>query len=355
MTTGPLGQGLGSSVGMAIAAQWRGPLRPARVRPVWLQRLRAVQRWRPDGRGRLAKRPRSPDTCSCRTCAGSTTTTISRSKAAPSWLSAKTSPSASADLGWQTVRVNDANDLEAIARALETFQASHRPADPDRGAQRHRLGCPAQGQYGRCTWRAAGPADEVRLDQGGLRLAGRRAVSWCPTKSGRSLPAGIGRRGAGRTPQLAVSLRRSTASSTRTRPRSSCAMLGRPAARRLGPGDPHVRPTAKDWPPASSSGQGAQRGRPACPLADRRFGRSGAVEQHAAEGRPTRGISARRTHARAATCTSAFASTAWRLDLQRPGAVRAAALLRHVLCVHRLHATGACGWPPSCASRCSTS
>ena len=49
-TTGPLGQGAATSVGMAIGAQLAGPaLQSARLRAVRLRRLRAVQRRRHDG------------------------------------------------------------------------------------------------------------------------------------------------------------------------------------------------------------------------------------------------------------------------------------------------------------------
>ena len=61
-TTGPLGQGVATSVGMAIAGRVAGgALQPPRLRAVRLRRLRAVRRRRHDGghlvRGRLAGRP----------------------------------------------------------------------------------------------------------------------------------------------------------------------------------------------------------------------------------------------------------------------------------------------------------
>ncbi len=95
-TTGPLGQGIATSVGMAIASKWQAARfnRPG-FRAVRLRRLRDRRRRLPDG-GRLrARPPRSPATSRSTTSAGSTTTTTSRSTAAPTSPTTTTSRPAS--------------------------------------------------------------------------------------------------------------------------------------------------------------------------------------------------------------------------------------------------------------------
>ena len=93
---GPLGQGVATSVGMAVAVEVAGrALQQAGVRAVRLRHLRDLRRRRPDG-GRLARgRRRSPAISSSTTSAGSTTTTTSRSTAAPRSPTTTTSASGS--------------------------------------------------------------------------------------------------------------------------------------------------------------------------------------------------------------------------------------------------------------------
>ena len=98
-TTGPLGQGdrhqrrHGDRPEVA-----RQALQPARLRRLRLQRLRGVRRRLPDG-GRRHRRPRrSPATSASTTCAGSTTTITSRSRAAR----ASPSPRMSRRASWAT-------------------------------------------------------------------------------------------------------------------------------------------------------------------------------------------------------------------------------------------------------------
>ena len=57
-------------------------------------------------------------------------------------------------LGWNTVRVDDANDLEALSKALKNFKACSRQADIDRGSQHYRLWLAQQSGHprrSRCT------------------------------------------------------------------------------------------------------------------------------------------------------------------------------------------------------------
>ena len=107
--------------------------------------------------------------------AGSTTTTTSRSRATPSWRSAKTSRRVS----WATAGTSRASATPTtwsmLDRALQHRSSARRPADVDHRRQPHRLRRAQQAGHQRRPRRTAGrrgdPADQARL-----RLAGRREI-----------------------------------------------------------------------------------------------------------------------------------------------------------------------------------
>ena len=174
-TTGPLGQGVGNSVGMAIASRW---LSANYNRPGFELFRYNVYALCSDGdmmegisgeAASLAAHLKLPNLC---------------------WIyddnhitiEGKTSLAFSEDVGrrfegygWQVLHVEDVNDLDALRGALEQFRQHRRPPHADYRPQPHRLRRPQRPRHGQGPRRAAGgrgdPADEA-----GLRLAGRRRV-----------------------------------------------------------------------------------------------------------------------------------------------------------------------------------
>ena len=96
------------------AALARGALQQARLHAVRLRHLRARRRRLHDGRRLAARRPRSPVTSGSPSCAGSTTTTTSRSKATPTLAFSDDVATRFIGYGWNVTRVGDANDVEML-------------------------------------------------------------------------------------------------------------------------------------------------------------------------------------------------------------------------------------------------
>ena len=164
-TTGPLGQGIGNSVGMAIASRW---LAARYNRPGFELFDYNVYALCSDGdlmEGIAARPLRSPAILNCRICVGFTTTTRSPSRATPHWLSARTWPRVSPPMAGTCVKVTDANDLPSM-RGRSHASSNRRPADADHCPQRDRLGIAEQAKH------ATGPTAPLGrrgnpADQGG--------------------------------------------------------------------------------------------------------------------------------------------------------------------------------------------
>ena len=139
-TTGPLGQGVATSVGMAIGGAVAGQLlQPAWVRDVRLRRLCALRRRLHDG-GRVVAKPRR----SRATSSSSNLCWIYDNNRIT--IEGHTELAFSEDVatrfiayGWNVTRVGDANDLQMLERAFTTFKRTYGPADPDHRRQPHRL------------------------------------------------------------------------------------------------------------------------------------------------------------------------------------------------------------------------
>jgi 6-phosphogluconate dehydrogenase (decarboxylating)/transketolase N-terminal domain/subunit len=167
-TTGPLGQGCGNSVGMALAGRWLAHNRPAGAIFDY-PGVCDLQRWRHDGRCGERSGVLAPGTKGSATCAGSMITTASRSKAT------RTSPS-SEDVagrfrayGWRIARVADVNDIDALAQALDRAKAD--PSAPSLIIVNSHIG------FGAPHKQDTSAAHGEPLSEGEVRLA-KRSYGW---------------------------------------------------------------------------------------------------------------------------------------------------------------------------------
>ena len=309
-TTGPLGQGIATSVGMAIAREVaRQPLQPARLRDLRLQHLRGLRRRLPDGGRRLGgglarrpSRPRQPvldlrqqphhdrrqhaaspsprtsrraSSATAGTCCGSATPTISSASSTRWTVFRKTK-------GRPTLIILDSHIGYGSPHKQDTAAAHGEP-----------LG-----------------EDEVRLT--------KRAYGWpedakflVPDGVCEHFDAGIGARGAearaavGRrcSPPTAANIPELATEIDQMQRRELPAGWDRNLP--VFPADPkgHRRPRCL--------GQGAERAGAEHPVVPRRLGGSRAVEQDDAEIRGRRRLPGRTARA-ARICISASASTPWR-------------------------------------------
>ncbi len=240
-------------------------------------------------------------------------------------------------LGWKTIRVDDANDVaSAAARPCRSFRP--RMISPTLIIVRSVIGfgSPQQGQHARRT-RGAPGRGRSPTDQGRLRLARRRAV---PRSRRRS--SSISRQGLDIAAKLPTRNGRRRLRSTPRNFHEQATELqaiwrdGLPADWEQG--IPCFEPDAKGLATRVTSGKVLNELAPHLPWliggsAD--LAPSNMTHLAGDYGGPfLRGELRRPQHA------LRHSRTRHGIDLQRDGFERTAAVLRHLLCLHRLHATG---------------
>ena len=120
-TTGPLGQGVATSVGMAMAQKWLAQRYNRPGFDIFDYRIYAVCG---DGclmEGVASEAASLAGHLAWTISAGSPTTTTSPSKATHASPSRRTSRPAFSGYGWNILRVGDANDIDRIEHALDIF------------------------------------------------------------------------------------------------------------------------------------------------------------------------------------------------------------------------------------------
>ncbi len=171
-TTGPLGQGIATSVGMAIASKWQGARYGADLFDFDVYAIAGdgcLMEGVSNEAASLAGHLKLDNLCwvydnNHITIDGKTRLAYEDDVAARFQ-----------GYGWNVTRVGDANDTESDRRRLRGVQGGGGPPDPGRRRQPHRLGLAAQARHRRRTRRAArrggGAGDQARL-----RLARGRPV-----------------------------------------------------------------------------------------------------------------------------------------------------------------------------------
>ena len=247
-TTGPLGQGLANSVGMAMAGRWSA----AHFNRPGFDDLIDFNVYALGGDGcmmegisseaaSLAGHLKLSNLCwiydnNHITIEGNTALAFSED-VATRFLA----------YGWNVTRVGDANDLDLLDAGLRDVPGDDRSPHADHRRQPHRLGRPQQAGHQRGPRRAPGrggdPAHQARL-----RLAGGRQVLH-PRRRLRPLPGGDRppRQGAARRlVRPGSSAYKAEAPGARRRAEPDAAPA---AARRLGQGPARPsRPTPRGWP-----------------------------------------------------------------------------------------------------------
>ena len=171
-TTGPLGQGIATSVGMALASKWQGERFGADLFDFDVYAIAGdgcLMEGVSHEAASLAGHLKLDNLCwlydnNHITIDGATDLAydddvLSRFEG----------------YGWNVLRVGDANDASLLARALERVQGRDRPPDPDRRRQPHRLGLAEQAGH-RVRPRRTARRGGGEADQEGLRLARGRPV-----------------------------------------------------------------------------------------------------------------------------------------------------------------------------------
>ena len=308
-TTGPLGQGCGNSVGMAIGGRW---LASRFNRPDFTLFDFNVYAFCSDGdmmegvaseAASLAGHLQLSNLCwiydnNHITIDGNTALAFTEDVAARF-----------RGYGWNVVHVADANDTAGRSpRRLANFRPRQRPADAHHRRQPHRLRRAAQAGHQRGPRRAArrgrGAPGQARL-----WLARGRASFWCPTAS-TSISAAASASAAASC--AANGTRNSPIMPAQSRPRrpASARMQSRELPRGWDADLPAFPADAKGIATRESSGKVLNAIAEHVSVAHRRRGRSRHLDQDDAEICRRRRLRGRRICA-AATSTSASASTPW--------------------------------------------